>query len=175
MYCVVRFLSLGVLLFFLGCTENPHVQDSPSPERETEYVPVIKKRSDLNETIRLQPPRPIEDVGKIYHKGNYIFISQKGEGIHVINNENPSNPEKKGFIRIPGNLDMAIKGNVLYADNATDLLAIDLKNYQNVEVVKRIENVFPKNLPPDAQSIPERYQKKNRSDSTVIVKWVKRD
>lgn len=38
---------------------------------------------------------------------------------------------------------MAVKGNTLYADNVTDLVAIDISSPEAVKVVKRIINVFP--------------------------------
>lgn len=163
-------LSVAALLILTGC---PPDRERVNPE--TEYEPVLMKRSKLDSTIQLEPPKAIEGGGKIYHKDGYIFVNQKYEGIHVINNEDPSNPEKIGFIRIPGNVDMAIKGTTLYADNATDLVAIDLKNYENMEVTKRVPDVFPKYMPPDNGSIPDAYKEENRPDNTVIIKWVKKD
>ena len=64
-------------------------------------------------------------------------------GIHVINNANPSQPVNVAFIDIPGNMDMAVKGNILYADLYTDLVAIDITDPLNVKVKKVIEGVFP--------------------------------
>lgn len=46
------------------------------------------------------------------------------------------------FISIAGNVDLAVNGNILYADNYVDLLAFDLSNINNIKMVKRIEDVF---------------------------------
>ena len=37
---------------------------------------------------------------------------------------------------------MAIKSDILYADNVLDLLAIDISNIQSPKVTKRLDNVF---------------------------------
>ena len=70
--------------------------------------------------------REMIKTGKIYIKGDYIFINEKKEGIHVIDNSDPSNPRNISFIAIPGNLDIAVMGNILYGDSYTDLVAVDI-------------------------------------------------
>lgn len=159
---------IGVVFICTGCPEK-----EPTKEPLTEYKPVLMDREEMNRQLHIEEPQPIGTVGKIYQKGDFLFISERFDGIHVINNENPSNPEKIGFIRIPGSLDMAIKGSTLYADNATDLIAIDVSDPNNIEVKKRISDVFPEFAPPDDGRIPEKYQKENRPDGTVLVKWEK--
>jgi hypothetical protein len=52
-----------------------------------------------------------------------------------------------GFIEIPGNIDIAIKDNVLYADSYTDLVSIDVSSFSAIKEVGRVEKVFPYTLP----------------------------
>jgi hypothetical protein len=77
-----------------------------------------------------------------------LFINELGKGIHVINNQNPSNPQPVAFISVPGNADIAVKGDVLYADNATDLVSLDISNPLQVRVLHRVENAFPSEMYP---------------------------
>ncbi len=63
--------------------------------------------------------------------------------MHIINNSDPENPVNERFVNIPGNFDMAVLGNILYADSYVDLLAVDISNVNNVRVVKRLERAFP--------------------------------
>ncbi|MDD2346168.1 MAG: hypothetical protein PHY85_08485, partial [Bacteroidales bacterium] len=63
-------------------------------------------------------------------------------GIHVINNSNPESPQNIKFISIPGNYDISIRNNILYADNAKDLVSIDITNLDSVSVKSRIQNVY---------------------------------
>jgi hypothetical protein len=60
----------------------------------------------------------------------------------VIDNSNPSNPVFVSFIKIPGNGDMSIRNNVLYADSYTDLVALDISDPADAKEISRVENVF---------------------------------
>ncbi|ARS41511.1 hypothetical protein CA265_18370 [Sphingobacteriaceae bacterium GW460-11-11-14-LB5] len=85
---------------------------------------------------------PAKRTGKIYIYNDYLFINEPNEGIHIYNNANPSAPVNMGFLKIPGNVDLAIRNNILYADNFIDLLAFDLSNMGNIKQVKRVTDVF---------------------------------
>ena len=52
---------------------------------------------------------------------------------------------------VPGSTDVAIRNNIMYINQATDLIAISFDtNYQNITVTERVENVFPPlSFPPD--------------------------
>lgn len=100
---------------------------------------------DIFQQVESNLPQPFVKVGKIFKINNKIYISDLGSGVHVIDNSSPSMPVKEAFISIYGNNDVAIKGNTMYADNAADLLAIDISDIQNASVSKRIENVYEDN------------------------------
>lgn len=80
--------------------------------------------------------------GKIYLKDNYIFINEIKKGIHVVDNTNPAAPKFISFINIPGNIDMAVVDNILYADSYTDLVVIDITNPTKIGLVNRVKKVF---------------------------------
>ncbi len=164
---MIRLLLFGgCLLLLTGC---PGFED-PEPAF-TEYSPIMVKRSDMEQTISQQPPRDIQDPAKIYAYGNYLLISEKFQGIHVIDNQTPARPVNLGFIRIPGCVDMAVKGTTLLADNATDLVSIDISDPTNVRLVGRVRDAFPVLLPPDLGRLPEVYE--NRADDMIIIEWRK--
>jgi hypothetical protein len=60
-----------------------------------------------------------------------------------INNQDPKNPTNVSFIKIPGNVDMAVRDNMLYADHYIDLITIDITNPASAKVIDVIENSFP--------------------------------
>ena len=132
----------------------------------TFYRPVYKTVEEVRANIKSSPGQTIERPGKIFVKGNYIFLNDVNKGIHVIDNSNPSQPRNVSFINIPGNVDIAVKGNTLYADLYTDLVAIDITDPKNSILKKVVEGVFP-----------DRYYHGGFSgDSTkIIVNWEKRD
>jgi len=85
---------------------------------------------------------PAKKTGKIYIYNDFLFINEPNEGIHIYNNANPSAPVNVAFLKIPGNVDLAIQNNILYADNFIDLLAFDLSDMNNIKQVKRVTDVF---------------------------------
>ncbi len=130
------------------------------------YQPVYKTTAEVKNNIKSNSPKQVENPGKIMLLGNYIFLNEIDKGIHVIDNSNPSSPQNIAFIDIPGNMDLAAKGNILYADLYTDLVTIDISNPRNVQVKKYNEGVFPYRA----------YGNGFYNDSTkVIVDWIKRD
>jgi hypothetical protein len=94
---------------------------------------------------------PAKKTGKIYIYNDYLFINEPNEGIHIYNNANPGAPVNVGFLKIPGNVDLAIHNNILYADNFIDLLAFDISNMNNIKQVKRVTDVFNQFYLPGAQ------------------------
>lgn len=107
------------------------------------YKPVYMTYTELRQSVKSVSATELKDVGKIYYKSPYIFVGEVNKGIHVIDNTNPSSPQNIGFIRIPGNLDIAIKDNVLFADSYIDLVAIDISDPKNVTEIWRDQEVFP--------------------------------
>lgn len=146
---------------------DPVVEPAP-----IQYKPVLLERSVLENSIRYQSAKEITNPGKIYLYNNYLLINEKYKGLHVLDNINPASPENIGFIQIPGCIDMAVKDNILYADNAVDLVAVDVTDVKNPVVVKRIVNAFPEIKPPGETWIPYQYTPENRPDETIIIEWI---
>ncbi len=163
-----KWLVLPVSLMLMGCP--PRINE----RQYTEYTPILLSRSDLNKSIEFQQPREIATPGKIYVYENYLFVGELNRGVHVFDNSTPENPVNIGYLRIPGNEDISIKNGILYADNAVDLVTINLQDVNNPVLVKRTKNVFPEVAPPDQLFIPRSFEKSNRpSDDMIIVGWEK--
>jgi len=130
------------------------------------YVPVYKEKSEVYNNISSNPAREVKAPGKIFLYGNYIFLNEVDKGIHVIDNSNPSHPVIKAFIDIPGNLDIAVKGNTLYADLYSDLVLVDISNPLQAQFIRYVPNVFPE----------RNYSSGFIADSSrIIVDWIRRD
>ncbi len=133
------YLFTTCLLVFSSCTKD---KCEKTITYETQ-VPIYQSWEELRVPIEAQSPRTLINMGKIYFKNSYILINEINEGIHVVNNADPTNPTKVSFIPIPGNKDMAIKDNLLYADSYTDLVVIDVADVENAKEVGRTENLYP--------------------------------
>jgi hypothetical protein len=159
-----RTLFIIVLsLFFLSSCVKDNCSYTYS---YTLYQPVYKTTAEVKANIKSNAPKEVINPGKIFILGNYIFLNEIDKGIHVIDNSNPSAPRNVAFIDIPGNMDLAVKGHILYADLYTDLVTLDISNPLNVVVKKFNEGVFPYRI----------YGNGFINDTTkIIVDWVKRD
>jgi hypothetical protein len=111
-------------------------------------VPVYLSYDALRSSFEVSSGAILEKPGKIYFYGSYMFINEYQKGIHVADLSDPAQPELKAFIEIPGNVDMAIRNNLLYADSYVDLLVIDVSNPEDPELEKRIEGLFEYIIPP---------------------------
>ena len=114
-----------------------------SPAINCDNDPVYLSYSDLRKPVIGGAPTALTDRGKIYLYGNLLFVNQPNKGIHVFNNADPHSPVNQVFMPIPGNLDIAIKDSILYADSYVDLVAIDIGDLNNVHEVNRVQDVFP--------------------------------
>ncbi|SFT86400.1 Uncharacterized conserved protein [Algoriphagus locisalis] len=106
-------------------------------------MPVYYEMSDIRaRVISTEPAQPLDNPGKIYIYEDYLFINEPTKGIHILDNTDPANPINLSFIPIAGNVDMAVNGNILYADSYVDLLAFDISKIANIQLIKRVEDVF---------------------------------
>jgi hypothetical protein len=138
------------------------------------YVPEYMDFDEFRASIKATPAKEMKQAGKIYFKDNIIFINEVNEGIHVIDNRNPVRPVKMVFYNIPGNVDMAIRGNTLFADSYIDLVAMDISDIMNPVEVGRMENAFPNVLPlREDSSIPMAWQEFDHTKG-VVVGWKKK-
>lgn len=148
-------------LLFTGCQDKIY-------ETFQANSPVYMTYDELRSGVQTESSRPIENPGKIYFKDDYLFVNETMKGVHVLNVADPSNPTELTFISIPGNVDISIKDDVLYADSYVDLVAVDVSDLSDIKEVGRIEDIFP-------YTVPE-YDTEYRlaevdQDKGVVVEW----
>jgi hypothetical protein len=114
--------------------------------------PVYMSYDDLRASVKMVSQQDLVKPGKIYTIGNYFYINEYFKGVHVYNNVNPASPQYIGFINIPGNVDIVVKDNILYADSYVDLVAIDLSDPAKAREVGRAKNAFNYTVAPYNQS-----------------------
>ncbi len=133
---------LFTMLVFMSCKD-----------KTVEYItykanmPVYMSVEEHQKMLKSSPARELVRPGKIFYKDNYIFINEFDKGIHVINNHDPEFPVNEMFIEIPGNEDIAIKGNILYANAYSDLVSMDISNLSKPVEISRVRNAFPNTFP----------------------------
>ncbi|MBP6811367.1 MAG: hypothetical protein KA138_07595 [Saprospiraceae bacterium] len=136
---LIALLGIAVATILGSCLHD----ECTSTRTFVRYDPIFKTHAECRLGITTLPAREMRQPGKIYALGHYLFINEKQEGIHIIDNSDPSNPHNIAFWSIPGNVDIAIQDQMLYADQYIDLLTINIADLQNPQIVCRSENVFP--------------------------------
>jgi hypothetical protein len=160
-FSIAFFMLTICSLFMQGCIKDT----CETSHTYTYYVPVYKTKTEVRANIKSNLPKEITNPGKIFTIGNFIFLNEADKGIHVIDNTNPSSPKNIAFIDVPGNVDLAVKGNILYADMYTDLVALNISDPLNIVVSTFIEGVFPFRY----------YSGLAQGSQMVRVEWMKRD
>lgn len=139
-----KLLQSGLLTLIMAVTLSSCIKDQC--ERMVTYVqltPIYQTKDEIRAgSLTNEAARELCNPGQIYYYNQHIFINERGEGVHVINNLDPENPTNIAFLNIPGNDDIAIKNGILYANNYMDLLAIDITNFSNASLISRTEDIF---------------------------------
>jgi len=163
-----RFLfSIFSLLIFILAVVSTSCEDEVYV-RFTANSPVYLSYDSLRMGISVKGQQELRKPGKIYFKDNLLFINELREGIHIYDNSNPEQPVYKAFLKIPGTVDMVIRGNYLYADSYVDLVVLDITNLAAPIEKQRITNAFDYLLPEydEKYELAEIDQKKG-----VVVGW----
>jgi hypothetical protein len=130
--------------------------------------PVYMPYSDFRSAKAAKPAQKMVNPGKICLYGDYIFINEVSKGIHIVDNSNPAAPNPVAFIDLLGNIDIAIKNDILYADSYIDLVWFDLANPSQPVACGRAENVFANALPPTGNDYPVKEIDWTKG---VIIEW----
>lgn len=151
------------MLLFASC-QDKYIEEITY----TANVPIYSTTAELNSLIGNAQPHELEYPGKIHLNGNRLFIVDQFKGIHVFDNSNPSNPINLTYIVVPGVIDVATRGTVLYADSYQDLISIDISDIQNARILDRDEDVFIQVLPPTNNDFP---MAEINPEEGVVIDW----
>lgn len=128
--------TLLLLLLLSSCIYEPEFRPFMPEGDIMGYRPVYQVGP--LDPITYEASRPLKKPGKIFSYPPYLFVNEQNGGIHFFNNSDPANPEPIGFLKIGGNTDFVVKGNVVYANNYTDMVAVDISNKTAIKELSRI-------------------------------------
>jgi hypothetical protein len=129
-------------LFIIALTQSACTDKCTETRTFRRFNQVQLTVSQVRQNVGNESARAMRAPGKIYTKDNFIYINEIKEGVHVIDNSNPKSPKEIAFLRIPGNGDIAIKGDVMYADSYMDVIVFDVKNPTAIKEVNRLKDVY---------------------------------
>lgn len=136
-------LTLLLTPFLLTICLTSCLKDQCSETRTFfQFDPIFMSLDDIRSPIATEQARTLKVPGKMYFHNDLIYINEIREGVHIIDNADPENPQNIGFIPIPGNADIAIKDNIMYADSYIDVVSVDVSNPMEASLIAREESVF---------------------------------
>jgi hypothetical protein len=163
---ITFFLFIAGLFVFAGCKD--YVDEYVT---YTINEPVFMPAGEFRSAVEVEQPKPIEKQGKIVFHNSYLYISQPGKGIHVIDNRDPSNPKNVAFIELLGNADMHVRNNTLYADSYVDLVWLDITDPAKPVYKGRKAEVFPLAFPPTDNVYSIDYEQSMNRNNGIVVGW----
>jgi hypothetical protein len=170
--------AFALMLLLYSCYWTRPYEGPIEPQMPLQKVwgnkPVYAAADVAREIAYTPQKQPIGQAGNIYAFGYYIFQVDVGRGIHVIDNSDPAQAERIGFITVNGCAQLSIKGKYLYTNSLTDLVTLDISDPAHVQEVSRVASAFPEfqyNYPM-VQPGDTGYYECPRYDS-VVVSWVK--
>ena len=146
----LSFIAFALLLALSACKDKVY-------QKYTANVPIYTSFEEFRETLgtaQFETAKPIQQKGNIYFKDDYLFIIDSFEGIHFIDNSNPSAPINKGYLSVAGITGMEIMGDYLYVNSYVDLVIIDVSSILEPKEVGRSESVFETALPEHNPNYP---------------------
>lgn len=157
------FVSILSCLFFQSCfVETERVVEN---YYSSLYEPVVMDRENFEQSLAFKEPQPMQHAGKIYVKDSYVFIVDKNKGIHIYKNMENYQLNEISYFEVPGATDIAIRNQIFYINQATDLIAVKMNvAQQTFEVTKRVKNIFPAKISPDGYVF-------DVSENKVVVDW----
>jgi len=166
---VTKVFAITIILFVCqGCWIPLETDDSfVDPIIDSAYEPVIISRAELQNSIAMTDAIAIGTSGKIYVRDNFLIVNELRKGFHIYDNSDPNDPKPLKFLKVPGATDLAIRENMFYINQATDLVAVQIDvAAATVAVTKRIPNTFPKLLSPDF------FHEGSFTEDQVVVDWI---
>lgn len=139
----MRTINLLTICLLAGFGLTACLQDDCQEVRTfTEYVPKTINAEEFRGPIAAEGPRNLCRPGQIYYFRDLLYIQEKGEGLHVIDNSDPRSPAPIAFLPIEGVESLAIRNGILYANQYVDIVTFDVTDPTQPRFLKRTEDVF---------------------------------
>ncbi|MEM9987051.1 MAG: hypothetical protein AAF804_18310 [Bacteroidota bacterium] len=108
-----------------------------------QYTPIFMPLDEFLNSVEVQAPQDLIEPGKIFVKGDILFVNEVSRGVHIIDNSDPSQPSPLAFLQVPGNYEIHSACDRLYLDSSTDLLVFDISQVDRPRFLHRVRNALP--------------------------------
>ena len=140
-------------------------------DRPASYEPIFMTRTEMESSTALFGPRTVESPGKVWIYNSYILIVEQFRGIHIVDNLDSNNPQNIGFIRVDGCTDVAVSNDIIYTNNAVDMIGIQVSSTMDqIEVISRNRNALPPLGSPEPWG--DWYFLEQIPNGMIVVRWI---
>jgi len=126
-YLYLIFISM----MFLQCDDT--VEDVEIFGMSPEYIMLEEGQ------ILSKEPKPYEDLSNFIVYGDYLLLVDRGNGVHVVDNQNPNMPIDISFIEMPGTIGVVAIQDNLVISLANYLITVDISDYTNAYIINIFE------------------------------------
>ena len=162
------FLALLLPFSFVSCITD--YNDNQFYPTDVNMKPVYATAKDYlisGDATRTEAKKPIQ----IYIQGRRIYVVDESEGFFVYDNSDSANPILLGFVACPGITNVSIKQGVLYANNFSDLVTIDVSNVRTPKETSRVKGVFTSFLKKDYPANFNGYFECVDPTKGIVLRW----
>lgn len=139
---LLQFLPFTLLaILFTGCLED----ECQSTIEYFVYDPIILGREDFRTDITATTARELCQPSGFYVYGDYLLVVEYNDGLHILDNSDPSAPRTVSYLPVGGAVGLAVRNDILYINNYVDLLTFDLQDPTAPNMLHRAEEVFETN------------------------------
>ena len=133
-------LSLGVSFLLSGCLQDK-CADTVTYQA---FHPVVVTAADWRNTDFTVKSASVEvcEPSGFYAYGDYLFVVDRNEGVHIYDNHDNDKPVAVGFLPVPGGQGIAVRNDVLYLSQYLDVVTFDLSKPSTPTLLSRTEDVF---------------------------------
>jgi hypothetical protein len=163
-----------ILLFLLAGLLMACHFDSSETLSYTINEPVFISGTEFRNSVKVtNKAHELSNCGKICFYKGYIYISDPGKGIYILNNTDATRPRMSGYIELTGNYDLTVRNDLLYADAWIDLVWFDVSVPAQPVLKGRIENIFPNAFPATENSYDYDYElcRAGMEAGKIVIGW----
>jgi len=121
-------LLSSILILFSGCLQDPDEEITTVMG----YAPIYWN-AELGSNVS-ESPRAYDELTNFVIYKELILMVEFGDGIHVVDNSNPSSPEDLVFINIPGTVGLVVKDDFVIIATSNRLISIDITDLNNTTI-----------------------------------------
>ena len=134
---------MALLLVLVACEDKLEITNRYSRPYYLEKIyPIYLDAREILVEIQVKPSIPFDAAFKIASNEKYFFIGEKMKGIHVYEKTDESHARPLCFIECKYIKAFDVEGNILYCNNFTDLLVIDVENPLQARIKHRENRYF---------------------------------